>query len=438
MINNQCKPCAYNCKSCTSEYTCNICYDGYYTSNGVCLPCNYKCLKCQVINNISKCSLCDNGAYLDQNTLTCKLCPIGAQSCVDSTNIISCNAGYLKSSNSLFCTPCISNCISCPSSTNVCTVCITGYYVVSGQCKLCNVSNCATCVAVGMTVYCSACNTGYYRVNNTLCGSCPLKCQICSSSTICTTCTTGYYINAGGCSPVNTIIPNCSVYSNQTSNNMNKCTTCISGYYLSTSALQCIPCSITCTTCYGDHFGRCTACTNTSKLFNQMCIPYTYIATNQLQLYYTAANNGNIGNNNNFIGGNVICGSLLYQGSSISINLNSLASYKLVINYRLFSDIPNQLFTLSLNSNTTSTSLYSTLNNNNVTNTSYSQSTSTLSYQLCTLLNITASYYSQISTVTFTSVLLSNTLIFTSVSPTLNLYISEILITAYQCSGLCL
>ncbi len=30
---------------------------------------------------------------------------MGAQSCVDSTNIIACNAGYLKSSNNLYCTP---------------------------------------------------------------------------------------------------------------------------------------------------------------------------------------------------------------------------------------------------------------------------------------------------------------------------------------------
>jgi hypothetical protein len=260
-----------------------------------------------------------------------------------------------------------------------------------------------------------------YRVNNTLCGICPSNCQICSSAILCTTCSTGYYINAGGCSPVTTIIPNCSIYSNQTSNGIYRCTSCISGYYLSTTALQCIPCSITCNSCYGDHFGRCTACANTSKLFNQMCIPNSYISSNQLKLYYTAAGNGA---NGNFMGGSSICGSLLYQGITISLNLNNLAAYKLVINYKLFSDIPGQQFTVSLNSNTKLTSLYSILNSNTSAFTSSTHTTSSLSYQLCTSSNTTSSYYSRISSLTFNQVLLQNKLTFTSVSSSLNLYIS--------------
>jgi hypothetical protein len=58
------------------------------STNTACKPCDYKCTKCQVINNISKCSLCDDGAYLDSTTSSCKLCPVGAKTCVDSSNII--------------------------------------------------------------------------------------------------------------------------------------------------------------------------------------------------------------------------------------------------------------------------------------------------------------------------------------------------------------
>jgi hypothetical protein len=32
------------------------------------MACNYKCLKCLIVNNISKCSLCDTATYLDTTT----------------------------------------------------------------------------------------------------------------------------------------------------------------------------------------------------------------------------------------------------------------------------------------------------------------------------------------------------------------------------------
>ena len=111
--------------------------------------------------------------------------------------------------------------------------------------------------------FCSQSNSDYYRVYNTLCHS---NCQICSSVTLCTTCSTGYYINASLCLPVTTIIPICSIYSNQTSNGIFRCTTCVSGYYVSITALQSIICSIKFISCYGDHFDGCTVCANTSNI----------------------------------------------------------------------------------------------------------------------------------------------------------------------------
>jgi hypothetical protein len=69
-----------------------------------------------------------------------------------------------------------------------------------------------------------------------------------------------------------------------------------------------------CTKCYGNHFGLCTACTDNAVLFNQMCIAMPYYAPAQLQMYYTAANN--VGD---LMGGQVMCGGLLYEGPAISL-----------------------------------------------------------------------------------------------------------------------
>lgn len=375
----------------------------------MCSACDYKCLKCQLVNNLSKCSLCDEGAYLDTTSLSCKTCPLGAKSCVDTTNIIECNAGYLKSSNSLFCTACSLNCVSCPSSTSVCSVCATSYYVSSGVCKLCNISNCANCLGVGSAVYCSQCSEGYYRLSSTSCASCALNCRVCSNSTICSACKTGYYIQAGGCTAVVVPISNCYTYSNVTVNGTNKCTACSSGYYLSSSSLQCIPCSITCTACYGDHFGKCTACITTAKLFNQMCIPANYVDSKKRQIYYTA-----VANAADFNGGKLACSSLLYLGTAISFNLNNIAAYKLVISYRLFTALPSQQYTISINS---------TSDNEPISSASSSTfSSSTQAYQICS--PSTTSYYSHIGTVTFTGLRLQNTISLNSVSSSLNLYVS--------------
>lgn len=321
----------------------------------------------------------------------------------------------MKSSNSLFCTPCIVNCLSCPSTTSNCTVCSTGYFASNGICKICNITNCQTCVAAGSLTYCSLCNDGYYRVNNTVCGSCPLNCKTCSTSTLCTTCKTNYFIQAGGCSAVTTLIPNCIAYSNQTTNTINKCTSCATSFYLSSTSLQCIPCSLTCTACYGDHFGRCTACATTAKLFNQMCLPLPYIDSNKMQLYFTPA--ANIAN---FVGGSAYCAGLMYQGSTISISLNNMAAYKLLISYRLLTDIAGQQFSVTLNTSTTSTSLL----NPGTTSTSFTQSSSSLSYQLCTQYSLNSSLFSaSSSSLTFTTVQLSNTLVLSSSASSLSLYL---------------
>ena len=82
MYEDECKPCPNNCQTCTSPTVCEECYSGYFLSDeGICEQCDYKCLACTEVNDIKKCSECDTGTYLDDTTLTCKSCPMGAESC---------------------------------------------------------------------------------------------------------------------------------------------------------------------------------------------------------------------------------------------------------------------------------------------------------------------------------------------------------------------
>lgn len=355
---------------------------------------------------------------------------MGAKTCVDATTIVECESGYLKSSNSLFCTACTTNCTSCPASPTNCSVCASGYYISSGLCRQCNISNCDICTSISNTLYCTTCSSAYYRSSSTTCSPCPLNCKACTSATVCTTCKTGYYIQGGGCARVATTIDSCDVYSNTTSNGTNKCSTCMTGSYLAASGVQCVPCSITCSACYGDHFGRCTACASNAKLFNQMCIPLSFLASNKVQLYYTPSADAN----SRLTGGTPVCSSLLYSGTTINLQLSSLSAYKLVIQYRLFTDVVSQAYNVSLNSSTNSTSVLTTNSSYNTT----AQVSSALGYQLCSANNMTNLYYAHINSVTFTSVKLNNTLSFASVSSSLFLYLAEVLVVAYKCSPLCL
>ena len=87
--NNDCLPCPYNCKSCSSTSSCDVCLTGYYQdANNECQLCGYKCSICSIVNDISKCSECQQGTYLDGTTLTCKSCPSGAKSCANANTII--------------------------------------------------------------------------------------------------------------------------------------------------------------------------------------------------------------------------------------------------------------------------------------------------------------------------------------------------------------
>lgn len=232
-----CKPCPYNCRSCSSQSSCTVCLDGYYLSSTpkpgsqACQPCPLNCLRCQNVNNIEKCSVCSEGAYLDTATQTCKACPLGAKSCQDSTTISECLVGYQRSSNALFCTPCPENCLACPVSTEVCTTCNTSYYLSSSKCLKCTIANCQTCYSISSQQYCSVCAVGYYRQSTTSCLQCASNCQVCSSGTLCTQCKEGHYLASGNCVQANSLIQNCEIYLSTTVNGQHQCQKCSNGYY---------------------------------------------------------------------------------------------------------------------------------------------------------------------------------------------------------------
>lgn len=239
-----------------------------------------------------------------------------------------------------------------------------------------------------------------------MCSNCPLNCRVCSSSTTCTACKTNYFIQGGGCSLVPTLIPNCTTYSNTTTNSINKCTVCTSGYYLSNNSLQCIPCSITCNSCYGDHFGRCTSCGAGAKLFNQMCLPYGYLDSRRMQIYYTATNDADVA----ITGGVLACNKLLYSGSTISIKLNSLSAYKIGLSYRLFTSLPTQQYNLTTTGTTNSTTPLSSSNLSTSTS-SQQLSASSLSYSIC---SSPSTLYAHITSMNISSIKINNTLTFSS------------------------
>lgn len=259
-------------KICTSQYytSCTTCLPGFYNINSTCHICPSYCATCAISNNLTICMSCLNGTYLD-TTGNCRSCPDGAFSCT-STSITACIVGYYSVS-AIVCLPCSSNCQSCNSAT--CQICVSGYYLSSGNCLKCS-DSCLTCTSSG----CSSCPTGFYLLSRQ-CLACPSHCNACSASTPtkCTTCQSGYYNVNGICNLVSNNISSCNIYSSGS-----VCSSCTLGTYLSGN--QCLPCSISCSNCWGSHFGLCSSCSSNFNIFNLMCIASNFPNSLSYQLYF--------------------------------------------------------------------------------------------------------------------------------------------------------
>jgi hypothetical protein len=113
----------------------------------------------------------------------------------------------------------------------------------------------------------------------------------------------------GGCVSVSVTVSNCASYSSSTA-----CSACSTGFYLSNG--QCYPCSLLCSSCYGIHFGACTACNSLASLFNQMCLINNYLSSTLYYRYIAFP-----GQKALVTQGSTDCNSLLVSGTKISLNL---------------------------------------------------------------------------------------------------------------------
>ncbi len=179
----------------------------------------------------------------------------------------------------MYCTSCPSNCNACTVSDTVCSSCSSGYYLNSGLCSKCTISNCITCLRVASTISCTSCNTGYLLQSGT-CAACPSNCRTCSSQTICTTCNSGYFLIGGACSSVSTLVTNCQTYLGTST-----CSSCASSFYLKNGL--CYPCSLLCSSCDESHFGECLTCNSNAGLFNKMCLITNFPSTSTYNLFYS-------------------------------------------------------------------------------------------------------------------------------------------------------
>lgn len=127
------------------------------------------------------------------------------------------------------CQPCITPlCKICTAST--CTSCLSGYFLIDGECVSCPFSNCKLCDP--SLAFCLICDDNYFY-DNLGCKSClDINCSKCNSKGECTAC------------PVNTILVGlsciaCPISHCFTCATVNVCLNCVEGYHWSTGNSAC-------------------------------------------------------------------------------------------------------------------------------------------------------------------------------------------------------
>jgi len=140
MTYDQCNLCSEvlpNCITCSSNRVCDQCKQKYYwdTKNSMCMPCIEGCKAC---GSVGTCALCDEGYFAPNNTV-CLSCANGCKACTNNvTNCTSCMKGFYLDTNSSKCLECNGVCSACygPTSDN-CTECISNATLFNSVCK-CN------------------------------------------------------------------------------------------------------------------------------------------------------------------------------------------------------------------------------------------------------------------------------------------------------------
>lgn len=188
IVNRTCDSCPQNCTNCVGNstlVTCTVCNSGYvldstacyltcvtagtFAVNGICQGCYSTCKTCSTIyTNCTSCysnttvpylynfnciSICPNGFYADNSSLSCVKCTSPCEYCSNSSvySCQTCISGYYLLNNTCFAT--------CPSN----------YYNSSGSCLVC-VSPCFTCTT---ELSCLSCTNNTYLYQNQCLTQCP-------------------------------------------------------------------------------------------------------------------------------------------------------------------------------------------------------------------------------------------------------------------------
>jgi cysteine-rich repeat protein len=281
---SQAVPCvAANCLTCTTSTKCLSCYTGKYLSGTSCLTCMANCANCTTATTCITCNPyyvftsgtcvanCSNVTYCATCTVSsgivCSACSTGyslvggicmevcgdgmlvTPEVCDDNNIISgdgCSSTcqvevgfFCNTASPTLCQPCSSNCPTCTSAV-LCTVCATGYSIISGACVLdCTViTYCATCSYSSILpgTHCDSCQNGYeVQLNSTCASRCGDGKRVPSEG-----CDDGATVAGDGCSPTCTV--ETGYFCTDTFPNPSTCALCISDCDVCSDATTCTTC----------------------------------------------------------------------------------------------------------------------------------------------------------------------------------------------------
>lgn len=276
-----CLVCPINCRTCSSQYSCQTCLDGhsgticehatcsgtllmgcircsrtgraiceacaddYYLSSNVCVkyPDCYvsNCVQC-FASNPGICNVCSEGHYLKEGKCPPCTAITGCQTCTNTGQCTACmeSAITLQAADSVTCVLCssfVANCASC-TSEGICLQCADGSILVDGICIPCP-ANCKRCFKRD---FCHECKDHNYRTAEGSCSPCPVNCLKCSTPETCGVCVPGYRMEDLKCYRCP---DNC-----KTCDAENRCTECLPGSFMADKlAGICSPCIDNCILC---------------------------------------------------------------------------------------------------------------------------------------------------------------------------------------------
>ena len=257
-----CVPCSDDCAICylsaDKKPVCAFCEEGFFMNSGkTCKACVKNCSSCTG-TDIGHCRSASEGHFYDLKTGSIESCvDQSCATCASQNQCTSCSEGFYQAAKTetengvlLTCKTCeIEHCLFCSEKSdqvksgtfNSCSLCRSGYSLVSGKCQKCP-ENCSYCREESGE--CSFCDRGYNqdkRVNACLPISLP-NCFSVKESGECEICENHYFISdTGSCEPCKQKYPNCSFCSGKEENLM--CLSCEMGFSLDkkSTCKRCIP-----------------------------------------------------------------------------------------------------------------------------------------------------------------------------------------------------